>query len=144
MSLNKQQKNTFRDSFRNCNESVLEIRYIAISSAHFSDEEEFSLWSLGDLNRKWCNTKDIFMPVVLLKHLFPQCRHLLILLAVVWGGGGSLMKCVRLRKQFMGGGVRLSLEKQTGMLYEMCLVSPRTSHLVEQDGNYDKLWKCRS
>lgn len=52
MSLNKQQKNTFRDSFRNCNESVLEIRYIAISSAHFSDEEEFNLWSLGDLNRK--------------------------------------------------------------------------------------------
>lgn len=72
MSLNKQQKDTFRDSFRNCNESVLEIRYIAISSAHFSDEEEFSLWSLGDLNRKWCNTKDIFMPVVLLKHLFPS------------------------------------------------------------------------
>lgn len=38
--------------------------------------------------------------------------------------------------------VRLCLEKQAGMLYKVCLVSPHTSHLVKWDGNYNKLWKC--
>ncbi len=48
------------------------------------------------------------------------------------------------RAGFMGGEVRLCLEKQAGMLYKVCLVSPCTSHLVKEDGNYSKLWKCES
>lgn len=40
----------------------------------------------------------------------------------------------------MGGEVRLCLEKQAGMLYKVCSVSPCTGHLVKWDGNYSKLW----
>lgn len=93
------------------------------------------------LNRKWGDTIKIFVPVVLLRHFCFPCTA-----ACLFSFPSSAVEVGQFwglfwRAGFMGGEVRLCLEKQAPMLYKVCTVSPHIGHLLKWDGNNNNLWK---